>query len=324
MNSEGSATVGKSNNIYDCVIVGSGPAGYTSAIYLGRAGLSVLVIAGSFTGGQLANTDIVENFPGFPDGISGLDLTDNMREQAEKFGAQILEDEVIQADLSEKIKSVYVGNGDVYKARTVVLAVGSRHKTLNVKGENQYLGRGVSYCAVCDGFFFKNKIAAVVGGGDSAVSEAVFLSKFCSEVILIHRRKQFKAEKISMDKLSKIKNIVVMTDCIVQEIIGDENKVKSIAVKNVLDNTVKNISADGIFIAIGSVPSTGFLVNSNIKNENGYLTVEGNSTRTSIDGVFAAGDASDSVYKQAVVAASMGCKAAIDVQSYLAVSSEQF
>lgn len=300
------------------IIIGSGPAGYTAAIYLGRAGYNPLVIAGALTpGGQLVNTTEVENYPGFPDGILGPDLMDAMQKQSEKFGAEIVYDDVKDVDFNKPIKSVTTGDGMLYEAQAVIVSTGSQVRKLGVPGEQQYSGRGVSYCATCDGFFFRGKPIVVIGGGDSAFEEAQFLTRFGSSVTIIHRRNEFRASKIMVDRAKENEKINFVLDSVVESVNGSDTEAKSVTVRNVKTNEVSEIEAEGIFVAIGHTPSTEFLHGSLELNSDGTIAVQGTSTKTSIPGVFAAGDVVDSVYRQAISAAGMGCHAALDAQSYL-------
>ena len=300
------------------IIIGSGPAGYTSALYLARAGYSPLVIAGALTpGGQLMNTTEVENYPGFADGILGPDLMEAMQKQAEKFGAQILLNDVISVDFNGDSKAVTTDDGVTYTSKAVIVSTGSQVRKLGVPGEQEYSGRGVSYCATCDGFFFREKPIVVVGGGDSAFEEALFLTRFGSCVTLIHRRDSFRASKIMVDRARKNSKINFVLDSVVCSVNGMDGDAQSVTVKNVKTGETQNIEASGIFVAIGHSPSTSFLDGALELNEDGTIAVQGASTRTSIPGVFAAGDVVDSVYRQAISAAGMGCRAALDAQAYL-------
>ena len=308
------------SDLRDVVIIGSGPAGYTAAIYLGRAGYRPLVIAGALTpGGQLVNTTEVENFPGFPDGILGPDLMDNMRKQAEKFGAEIIWDDVVSVtvDVESDMKTVTLDQGDIYQTRAVVVATGSQYRKLGVPGESEFSGKGVSYCATCDGFFFRDKPIVVIGGGDSAFEEADFLSRFGSSVTLIHRRDSFRASQIMVERAKNNPKIDFVLNSVIEEINGNDNGVNSISIRNLKNESVEVISANGVFVAIGHTPATTFLDGVVDRDEAGYIRVEGASTRTSAPGIFAAGDCVDSVYRQAISAAGMGCRAALDAQSYL-------
>ncbi|RIY21706.1 thioredoxin-disulfide reductase [Bifidobacteriaceae bacterium VN002] len=300
------------------IIIGSGPAGYTSALYLARAGYSPLVIAGALTpGGQLMNTTEVENYPGFADGILGPDLMEAMQKQAEKFGAQILLNDVTSVDFNGDLKEVTTDDGVTYTSKAVIVSTGSQVRKLGVPGEREYSGRGVSYCATCDGFFFREKPIVVVGGGDSAFEEALFLTRFGSCVTLIHRRDSFRASKIMVDRARKNSKINFVLDSVVCSVNGVDGDAQSVTVKNVKTGETQNIEASGIFVAIGHSPSTSFLDGALELNEDGTIAVQGASTRTSIPGVFAAGDVVDSVYRQAISAAGMGCRAALDAQAYL-------
>lgn len=300
------------------IIIGSGPAGYTSALYLARAGYSPLVIAGALTpGGQLMNTTEVENYPGFADGILGPDLMEAMQKQAEKFGAQILLNDVISVDFNGDLKAVTTDDGVTYTSKAVIVSTGSQVRKLGVPGEQEYSGRGVSYCATCDGFFFREKPIVVVGGGDSAFEEALFLTRFGSCVTLIHRRDSFRASKIMVDRARKNSKINFVLDSVVCSVNGVDGDAQSVTVKNVKTGETQNIEASGIFVAIGHSPSTSFLDGALDLNEDGTIAVQGASTKTSVPGVFAAGDVVDSVYRQAISAAGMGCRAALDAQAYL-------
>lgn len=305
------------------IIIGSGPAGYTAALYLARAGYTPLVIAGALTpGGQLMNTTEVENYPGFVDGILGPDLMEAMQKQAEKFGAQIILNDVVSVDFKDNLKTVTTDDGETYTANAVIISTGSQVRKLGVPGEQEYSGRGVSYCATCDGFFFRGKPIVVVGGGDSAFEEALFLTRFGSSVTLIHRRDSFRASKIMIDRARKNEKIKFVLNSVVQSINGSNEDAQSVTVKNVVTGETQDIEASGIFVAIGHLPSTSFLNNSIALNEDGTISVQGASTKTSIPGVFAAGDVVDSVYRQAISAAGMGCRAALDAQAYLNDLSE--
>ncbi|MFP1702548.1 thioredoxin-disulfide reductase [Gardnerella vaginalis] len=305
------------------IIIGSGPAGYTAALYLARAGYTPLVIAGALTpGGQLMNTTEVENYPGFVDGILGPDLMEAMHKQAEKFGAQIILNDVVSVDFKDDLKTVTTDDGETYTANAVIISTGSQVRKLGVPGEQEYSGRGVSYCATCDGFFFRGKPIVVVGGGDSAFEEALFLTRFGSSVTLIHRRDSFRASKIMIDRARKNEKIKFVLNSVVQSINGSNEDAQSVTIKNVVTGETQDIEASGIFVAIGHLPSTSFLNNSIALNEDGTISVQGASTKTSIPGIFAAGDVVDSVYRQAISAAGMGCRAALDAQAYLNDLSE--
>ncbi|MBW3088661.1 thioredoxin-disulfide reductase [Bifidobacterium sp. 82T24] len=305
--------------IHDSIIIGSGPAGYTAAIYLGRAGYRPLVITGALTpGGQLINTTEVENFPGFPDGILGPELMDRMSEQAKKFGAELVQDDVVSVDFDGDVKTLRTDSGKTYQTRTVIVATGSQPRKLGVPGEEEFSGRGVSYCATCDGFFFRNKPIVVVGGGDSAMEEADFLSRFGSSVTLVHRRNEFRASQIMVDRVRQNPKITLAMNAVVSAIHGDDQSgATEVELTDTVDDSVRTIPANGVFVAIGHDPQTDFLGDAVEKNDDGTIRVDGGSTRTSADGVFAAGDNADSVYRQAISAAGMGCRAALDAQTYL-------
>jgi len=301
------------------LIVGSGPAGYTAAIYAARAGFAPIVIAGSLTaGGALMNTTEVENYPGFPEGILGPDLMAKMQEQAEKFGAEVVWDEVEKFDLTGPVKSVTTALGDVYTAPAVILATGSEYRKLNVPGERELSGRGVSYCATCDGFFFKDQHVIVVGGGDSAMEEANFLSRFASQVTVVHRRSELRASAIMAKRAQDNPKIDFLWDSAVESVNdGADGKMASVTLKNLNDGSTTEVPATGLFVAIGHEPrSAGFADQVNL-DSNGYILVDGRSTRTNLPGVFACGDVVDHTYQQAITAAGSGCAAALDAQAYL-------
>lgn len=307
--------------VHNVIIVGSGPAGYTAAIYLARAGLKPVVVAGALTpGGQLINTTEVENYPGFPDGVMGPDLMESMQRQAERFGAEIMFDDVESVDLQGELKSVHLSGGQDLQARALIVATGSNYRHLDVPGELEYSGKGVSYCATCDGFFFRDKPIVVVGGGDSAMEEANFLARFGSSVTLIHRRDEFRASQIMVERTRENPKINLLMSTVVERINGDGKGVTSLDLRNTATNETSKIEANGVFVAIGHVPQTGFLGGQVDLDEHGYIQIVETSTgatRTSVPGVFAAGDCADAIYQQAIVAAGSGCRAALDVQSYL-------
>lgn len=312
-----SAEVPAGARVLDVIIVGSGPAGYTAAIYTARAGLKPLVLAGAISaGGALMNTTEVENFPGFPEGVQGPDLMERMREQAEKFGAEIRFEDVTAVNLSGGVKVVAVDDELLY-ARSVILATGSEYRHMNVEGEDRLSGRGVSYCATCDGFFFKEKVLAVVGGGDSAMEEATFLTNFASKVIVVHRRDALRASKAMADRAMANPKIEFEWNATVDEVLGDE-AVSGLRLKSTVDGSTREIAVDGVFVAIGHLPRTGFLAEDVDLDEAGYIRVEEPSTRTSLEGVFACGDAVDHTYRQAITAAGSGCRAALDAERWLA------
>lgn len=303
--------------IHDVVIIGSGPAGYTAAIYAARAGFAPVVVAGSVTaGGALMNTTEVENFPGFPAGVMGPDLMDAMREQAEKFGAKVIWDDVEQVQLTDDVKTIVTGGGETYRARTVVLATGSAYRELGLPDEKRLSGRGVSWCATCDGFFFRDQHIAVVGGGDSAMEEATFLTRFASKVTVVHRRDALRASKIMADRATNDPKIEFAWNSEVAGITG-ENRVESLSLRDLKTGKLRELPVTGLFVAIGHEPRTDLVKGQVDLDENGYILVEGRTTRTNIPGVFACGDAVDHTYRQAITAAGSGCAAALDAQAYL-------
>lgn len=305
--------------VHDLIIVGSGPAGYTAAIYAARAELKPLVFEGYEYGGELMNTTEVENFPGFDAGVMGPDLMENMREQAEKFGADLRSELVTRVDFSDAsgLKKVYVDD-EVYQAKAVILATGAAPRHLGVPGEEELTGRGVSTCATCDGFFFKDHHIAVVGGGDSAMEEATFLTKFGSKVTLIHRSENFRASKIMLERARENEKIVFLTNTVVESVVDGGGKVEGLNVVNTVTGEKSVLDATALFVAIGHDPRSGFLEGQVAVDEGGYVTVADPSTATSVPGVFAAGDLVDKTYRQAITAAGSGCRAALDAQHYLA------
>ena len=299
------------------IIIGSGPAGLTAAIYSARANLSPLVFEGPQPGGQLTITTDVENYPGFPNGIMGPEMMDEFRKQAKRFGAECLFQMVEKVDFSKKPFSVW-SNGKKYESDSVIISTGASARLLGLDAEQKLMGHGVSACATCDGFFYKNKNVVVIGGGDSAMEEATFLTKFASKVTIIHRRDQFRASKIMVERAIKNPKIQIKYNFIVKDIIGDkENGVRSIEIEDVVSSKTSNFKCDGVFLAIGHTPNTE-LFNDSIKlDDNGYIKTMPDSTHTNIDGVFACGDVQDSIYKQAVTAAGSGCMAALDAEKWL-------
>jgi thioredoxin reductase (NADPH) len=303
------------NKIHDIVIIGSGPAGLTAAIYNARAGLEPVVLAGYEPGGQLIKTTIVENFPGFPDGIDGPELMSRFRVQAEKFGAQVINTDVKQVALAGEVKKIITLEGQEYLAKSVILATGATPRKLTIPGEDEYYGRGVSTCATCDGALFKNKVIAVIGGGDSAMQEAGFLTRFASKVYLIHRRDLFKASKIMIDRVLNNPKIEVIYNTEVKEVVGQDGRVHHLNLLNTKTNQESRLEIAGMFLAIGHVPVTGFL-NGVALTPAGYVeSMDG--VNTNVEGVFVAGDVQDSVFRQAVTAAGMGAMAAITAQKWL-------
>ena len=317
-----SAEVPEGATVHDVVIVGSGPAGYTAAVYTARAGLAPIVLAGQLAaGGALMNTTEVENFPGFPEGIQGPELMDNMREQAEKFGADVRYEDVIAVNLEGDVKAVATED-KVFYARAVILATGSEYRHMNVPGEEEFSGRGVSYCATCDGFFFKDRRLAVIGGGDSAMEEATFLTNFASEVVVVHRRDALRASRVMAERALNNPKITFEWNATVSEVLGDE-AVTGLRLASTVDGSEREIAVDGVFVAIGHLPRTGFLRGQVALDEAGYITVDEPSTRTSVAGVFACGDAVDHTYRQAITAAGSGCRAALDAERWLASRGDQ-
>ena len=300
------------------LIIGSGPAGYTAAIYAARAGLAPLLISGLEPGGQLTITTEVENFPGFENPIQGPWLMEQMKKQAETYGTRILNDYVKSVDFQAKTHKILTEKSE-FESHTVVIATGAKAKWLGVDGEEKYRGFGVSACATCDGFFFKNKIVAVAGGGNTAVEEALFLSNLCSKVILIHRRDNLRAEKILQKRLFEKNNIEFLWDSNVKKIQGDIDKkiLTSLLVENKKNSEVKEIKIDGFFVAIGHSPTTDIFKKELKMDSDGYIITKADSTKTSIDGVFAAGDVTDRIFRQAVTAAGMGCMSALEAENFL-------
>ena len=306
------------SEIHDLVIVGSGPAGYTAAIYAARAELKPILYEGSVTaGGALMNTTDVENFPGFPDGIMGPDLMDSLRKQAERFGSKLVTDDVVKMDLGSEIKVLIDGSGNTVKAKSVILATGSAYKEIGLVNEKRLSGRGVSWCATCDGFFFREKVIAVVGGGDSAMEEANFLTRFASKVYVIHRRDSLRASKIMVERAMSNPKIEFIWNTEVIDVLGDE-KVSGLRLRNLISNEESERDFDGLFVAIGHLPRSDLLVGQIDLDSEGYVTVEGRSTRTNQQGVFACGDLVDHTYRQAITAAGSGCAAALDAEKFLA------
>ena len=300
---------------WEVIIIGSGPAGLTAAIYLGRAGLRPLVFAGMEFGGQLMTTNDVENYPGFPEGIQGPELMQNMLKQAERFGAEILYKNVTKVDFASKVKTVWADKKE-YKSLSVLIATGASPRKIGLESEVKYWGRGVSSCATCDGALFKNKIVAVIGGGDSAMEEAGFLTRFAGKVFLIHRRDSFRASKIMQDRIEANKKVEVIWNTEVTEVLGDGFVVNGLKLHNNKTNSDSELKVDGMFLAIGHIPNTNFLDKQLKLDSQSYIEVE-NRTYTSAEGVFVAGDVHDSHYRQAVTAAGLGCMAALDMQKWL-------
>ena len=305
------------SDVNELVIVGSGPAGYTAAIYAGRAQLKPVIYEGSVTaGGALMNTTEVENFPGFATGVMGPELMESMRKQVERFDAKIITDDIVSMKLTGEIKELTDGSGNTVKSKSVILAMGSAYKEIGLPNEKRLSGRGVSWCAICDGFFFRDQVIAVVGGGDSAMAEANFLTKFASKVVLIHRRDKFRASKIMIERAKKNPKIEFLFNHEVIDVLGDD-KVSGLKLKNTL--TAQEVVKDftGLFVAIGHLPRSELLVGQLELNTDGYVQVEGRSTKTQIPGVFACGDLVDFTYRQAITAAGTGCQAALDAERFL-------
>jgi thioredoxin reductase (NADPH) len=304
------------DDVRNVIIIGSGPAGYTAAVYAARANLKPLLIEGAQSGGALMTTTDVENFPGFPDGVLGPDLMDGMRKQAERFGAELLTDDATRVELSGTVKTVWVGEA-AYRARTVILATGSAWRPLGVPGEQAMLGHGVSSCATCDGFFFRGQHIVVVGGGDSAMEEATFLTRFAETVTIIHRRDEFRASKIMQQRALANPKIKVEWNTVVTEILSADGKVSGVNVRDVRTGLARTLDVTGVFVAIGHDPRSELFAGQIELDANGYVVVEAPTTRTNLPGVFASGDLVDHVYRQAITAAGTGCAAALDAERYL-------
>ena len=301
----------------EVIIIGSGPAGFTAGIYTARAGLKPLLIASSVEiGGELMKTTEVENFPGFPDGLQGPELMANFQAQAERFGTEILYEDVVEVDLKGEVKIVKTGNGQTFEAKTVILATGAAYRELGLPREKELSGHGVSWCATCDGFFFREKTIAVVGGGDSAMEEANFLTRFASKVYLIHRRDTFKASKIMQDRALQNPKIEVIWNTEIAELKGDAN-LEAVTLRNTVDGSTKDLDLDGLFIAVGNDPRVWLVENQLELTAEKFIKVEGRSSKTTLPGVFACGDVIDPTYRQAITAAGSGCVAALDAEHYL-------
>ena len=304
--------------VHNVIIIGSGPSGYTAGLYAARAQLEPLVFEGAVTaGGALMNTTEVENFPGFPEGIMGPALMDNMRAQASKFGATFITDDVTAIDFSNDIKTVTDGSGKTYQAKSIILAMGSAYRELGVPNEKRLSGHGVSWCATCDGFFFRGQTIAVVGGGDSAVEEATFLTRFAEKVYLVHRRDELRASKIMVARAENDPKLEFVWNSAVEEVLG-EDKVTGLKLKNTVDGSESILPVTGLFVAIGHEPRSELVKGIVETDSDGYVVVKGRTTATNIDGVFAAGDLVDNRYRQAITAAGSGCAAALDAERWLA------
>ena len=306
--------------VHELIIIGSGPAGYTAAIYAARAALNPVVFEGALdSGGALMNTTEVENFPGFPDGVMGPDLMGQMRSQAEKFGAQLISDDVEAVDLTGKIKKVTDSAGKVWEAKAVILAMGSGYRKLGVEGEEQLSGRGVSWCATCDGAFFRDKPIAVIGGGDSAVEEATFLTRFASRVTLVHRRDELRASKAMASRAEKDPKLDFAWNSVVESVNGDA-RVESVTLRDTVTGETRRLEVSGVFVAIGHDPRSTLVTGQVELDEAGYVKVVAGSQATNLPGVFACGDLVDHTYRQAITAAGSGCRAALDAERWLAAN----
>jgi thioredoxin reductase (NADPH) len=306
-----------STEVRNVIIVGSGPAGYTAALYASRAQLEPILFEGSVTaGGALMNTTEVENFPGFSEGVMGPELMDKMRAQAEKFGTELITDDIVEMDLTSAIKTLKDGSGREYKAKTVILATGSAYRELGLENEKRLGGHGVSFCATCDGFFFRGQTIAVVGGGDSAVEEATFLTRFAEKVYLIHRRDELRASKIMIARAEADPKLEFVWNSEVLDVLG-QDKVSGLKLRNTVDGTESTLDVTGVFVAIGHIPRSDLIKGQVDLDPAGYVQVQGRSTATNLPGVFACGDLVDHTYRQAITAAGSGCAAALDAERWL-------
>jgi thioredoxin reductase (NADPH) len=304
------------SSVRDLIIIGSGPAGFTAALYAARANLAPLLFEGAAWGGQLMITTDVENYPGFPDGIMGPELMELFRKQAVRFGTEVVTADVTQVDFSERPFKVWSGD-DLHLARSVIVSTGATARQLGIPGEQDYTGHGLSYCATCDGFFFRDKDIVVIGGGDSAMEEAQFLTKFGSKVTVVHRRDELRASKIMQDRAHENAKIEFVWDTVPTEVVGEHGSLTGLQARNVKTGAEEHMSAGGVFVAIGHDPATALFAGQLDMDAQGYIRVEPQSSRTSVEGVFAGGDCVDHVYRQAVTAAGMGCMAAIDAERWL-------
>jgi len=298
------------------IILGSGPAGYSAAIYAARANLKPVIIQGIQPGGQLTTTTDVDNYPGYKDGVQGPEMMEDFKAQAERFGTQMIWDHIQAVDLSKRPFTLKGDEGE-YTCDALILATGASARYLGLPSEEAFAGRGVSACATCDGFFYRKQEVAVIGGGDTAVEEAIYLSNICSKVTLVHRRDELRAEPIMQDKLLSTKNIEVKWNSTLDEVLGDESGVTGMRLRSTVDDSTQDVSLHGVFIAIGHTPNTGFLEGQLDMDAAGYVLTDGKSTRTNVAGVFAAGDVADSVYRQAITSAGEGCRAALDAERWL-------
>ena len=302
-------------DIRKVIIIGGGPAGYTAALYAARANLEPLVIEGFSWGGQLMITSDVENYPGYPEGVLGPQMMQDFRTQAQRFGTEFVSDDVTRVDFSERPFRVWIGD-DEHRAETIIVATGATARKLGLESEQRLQGRGVTYCAVCDAAFYRDKEVVVVGGGDSAMEEAVFLTKFATKVTIVHRRSQFRASPIMVDRARSNETVEFALDSVVDEVLGDD-KLEAVRLRNVATGETNDLPVDGLFVAIGHDPTTGLFQGQLDMDAEGYLVTEGKSTVTNVPGVFAAGDVVDHVYRQAITAAAMGCQAALDAERFL-------
>jgi thioredoxin reductase (NADPH) len=305
------------NDVRELIIIGGGPSGYTAALYAARANLNPLVIEGVTWGGQLMITSDVENYPGYPEGILGPEMMSDFRRQAERFGAEFLTDDVTRVDFSERPFRVYTGDEE-HLAKTVIIATGATARQLGLDSERELQGRGVSYCAVCDAAFFREKEVVVVGGGDSAMEEAIFLTKFATKVTVVHRREDFRASPIMLDRARANERIEWVTNSVVDEVLGEEGKVNAVSLRDVNTDQTSQIRADGLFVAVGHDPNTSLFLDQLYHDKAGYLVTKPGSTATNVEGIFAAGDVVDHTYRQAVTAAGTGAMAALDAERLLA------
>jgi thioredoxin reductase (NADPH) len=310
------------SDVRNVIIIGSGPAGYTAALYTARASLKPLVFEGSISsGGALMNTTEVENFPGFRDGIMGPELMDNMRSQAERFGAELIPDDIVSVDLTGDIKLVTDSEGTVHKAKAVIVATGSQHRKLGLEHEDELSGRGVSWCATCDGFFFRDQDIAVVGGGDTAMEEATFLSRFAKSVTVVHRREELRASKTMQERAFNDPKISFAWNSEVADLHSENGKLSSLTLKDTQTSETRELAVTGLFIAVGHDPRTELFKGQLELDDEGYLRVDAPSTRTNVSGVFGSGDVVDHTYRQAITAAGTGCSAALDAERYLAAQA---
>ncbi|MFP5334541.1 MAG: thioredoxin-disulfide reductase [Actinomycetes bacterium] len=315
-------TTVQTSEIRDVVIVGSGPAGYTAALYTARANLRPLVLTGSVTaGGALMNTTEVENYPGFPEGLQGPELMERFQQQAERFGAELVWDDAVEVDLDGEVKTVVTGSGERYRAHTVILATGSAYREIGLENEKRLSGRGVSWCATCDGFFFKDQDIVVVGGGDSAMEEATFLTRFARSVTIVHRRDSLRASKIMQERAMNDPKITFAWNSEVVDVLGDD-RVTGVRLRDTVTGEERDLAVGGLFVAIGHDPRVELFSHQVALDDKGYVAVEGRSSRTNLPGVFACGDVVDHEYMQAITAAGSGCVAALDAERYLAARGE--